>query len=195
MNTIVKKICNTCYIEKSVSEFHKGKTKDGYQYKCKECKKIFAILNREKENLRKKIWAKNNPIKVKETKKKYYINNKDKELFRNNLYTQNRKKIDSIYKLSCISRSRLCEFLKIIKITKNNKTFEYVGCTPQFLKKYLENKFTYGMSWDNHGEWHIDHIVPLSSAKNENDVYKLFHYTNLQPLWAEDNLRKTNKIF
>jgi hypothetical protein len=50
------------------------------------------------------------------------------------------------------------------------------------------------MSWDNHGEWHIDHIIPLSSAKNENDVYTLCHYTNLQPLWAEENLRKSNKI-
>jgi hypothetical protein len=50
------------------------------------------------------------------------------------------------------------------------------------------------MSWDNHGEWHIDHIIPLSSAKNESDLYKLFHYTNLQPLWAFDNLSKGNKI-
>jgi hypothetical protein len=50
------------------------------------------------------------------------------------------------------------------------------------------------MSWDNYGKWHIDHIIPLSSANNEDEVYKLCHHTNLQPLWAEDNLKKSNKI-
>jgi hypothetical protein len=58
----------------------------------------------------------------------------------------------------------------------------------------MENKFTEGMSWDNQGKWHIDHIIPLSSANSEEEIYKLFHYTNLQPLWAKDNLSKHNKI-
>jgi hypothetical protein len=189
-----KKICSKCKIEKDFCEFHRGKTKDGYQYKCKECKKEYSKLNFIKENNRKTLWAKNNPTKVKESKQKYYNNNTDKEQFRNNQYTQNRKKIDIVFKLSCVSRTRLIEFLKIKNITKKNKTFNYIGCTPQFLKEYLETKFVSGMSWDNHGEWHIDHIIPLSSAKNENDVYMLCHYTNLQPLWAEDNLKKSNKI-
>jgi hypothetical protein len=60
--------------------------------------------------------------------------------------------------------------------------------------KCKEEKFTEGMSWDNKNEWHIDHIIPLSSAQTEEELYKLCHYTNLQPLWAEDNLRKSNKI-
>jgi hypothetical protein len=189
-----KKICSKCKVEKDVCEFHKGKTKDGYQYKCKECKKEYSKLNSIKENNRKVLWAKNNPNKVKESKQKYYTKNSDKEQFRNNQYTQNRKKTDIIFKVSCVSRTRLIEFLKIKNITKKNKTFNYIGCTPQFLKEYLETKFVSGMSWDNHGEWHIDHIIPLSSAKNEDDVYTLCHYTNLQPLWAEENLRKNNKI-
>ena len=50
------------------------------------------------------------------------------------------------------------------------------------------------MSWDNHGEWHLDHIIPMASATNEKEVIKLNHYTNFQPLWAEENLQKSDKI-
>jgi len=50
------------------------------------------------------------------------------------------------------------------------------------------------MSWENYGDWHIDHIIPISSAKNNDEVYKLNHYTNFQPLWALDNMKKSNKI-
>lgn len=189
-----KKLCKSCGIEKSVSEFHLGKTKDGYQYRCKSCKKKYSEMNVERENERKRTWTKNNSEKVKDSKRRYYSKNKDKELSRNNIYTRERKKIDIVYKLSCMLRTRLNEVLKDKKFTKNNKTFEYLGCHPIFLKKYLEEQFVDGMSWDNHGKWHIDHIIPLSSAKTEEDVYKLSHYSNLQPLWAEDNLKKNNKI-
>jgi hypothetical protein len=60
--------------------------------------------------------------------------------------------------------------------------------------EYLGDLFTEKMNWDNYGEWHIDHIIPLSSANTEEEIYKLCHYTNLQPLWAEDNIKKSNKI-
>jgi hypothetical protein len=71
-----------------------------------------------------------------------------------------------------------------------------VGCTPQELKEHLEKQFKEGMTWDNHGMygWHIDHIIPLSSATTEEELYKLCHFTNLQPLWAEENLSKGNRI-
>jgi len=85
-------------------------------------------------------------------------------------------------------------FLKKEKIKKSNKTFELIGCTPQSLKEHLEKQFVEGMTWNNRNEWHIDHIIPLSSAKSKEEIYKLCHYTNLQPLWAEDNLKKSNKI-
>ena len=60
--------------------------------------------------------------------------------------------------------------------------------------EYLENLFTENMNWSNYGEWHIDHIMPLSPANTEEEIYNLCHYTNLQPLWGEDNLKKSNKI-
>ncbi len=71
-----------------------------------------------------------------------------------------------------------------------------IGCSWIDFKIYLESKFTEGMSWDNYGKWHIDHIVPLSSFDLSDPVQleKACHYTNLQPLWAKDNLKKSNKI-
>ena len=71
-----------------------------------------------------------------------------------------------------------------------------MGCSIESLISHLESQFKDGMSWDNYGYygWHIDHIIPLSSVSSEDEVYKLCHYTNLQPLWAEDNLKKSNKI-
>jgi hypothetical protein len=79
-------------------------------------------------------------------------------------------------------------------MTKNNKTFEIVGCEPKELKMYLEKQFKNGMTWKNRNEWHIDHIIPLSSAKTEKNVINLCHFTNLQPLWVKENLEKSNKI-
>jgi hypothetical protein len=107
----------------------------------------------------------------------------------------NRRKNEPIFKLKSLIRSRVWNFLNYNNITKRNKTFYIVGCSPEFLKEYLENQFTKGMSWELMGSHiHIDHIIPLSSAKTKEEVYKLFHYTNLQPLWAKDNLIKSNKI-
>jgi hypothetical protein len=81
-----------------------------------------------------------------------------------------------------------------LDITKKNKTFDIVGCNPLQLKEHLEKQFVDGMTWENKGDWHIDHIIPLSSAKTEDELYKLCHYTNLQPLWAIDNIKKGKKI-
>jgi len=93
-------------------------------------------------------------------------------------------------------RNRLKDYLKYKKISQTNKTFQYIGCTPKELKIYIESKFQPGMTWDNWGVygWHIDHVIALSSAKTEDELMKLFHYTNLQPLWAKDNLLKSNKV-
>jgi hypothetical protein len=91
-------------------------------------------------------------------------------------------------------RNRIGFYLKKNTVTKRNNTFKIVGCTPQELKIYLEQKFIDNMSWENQGKWHIDHIIPLSSAKTEEELYNLCHFTNLQPMWAEENLRKGSKI-
>jgi hypothetical protein len=189
------KVCSKCGIEKPYSDyFLKKSCVGGVNSYCKKC-------HLEK----KQLWRKNNPeqykkqikdywgkVKVVQTeKKKVWINN-NREKY--NSYWTNRKKQEPEFKLLVNMRSRLSGYLKTLNITKKNKTFEIVGCSPQFLKEHLEKQFVDGMTWENRNEWHIDHKTPLSSAKTEEELYKLCHYTNLQPLWAEENLKKSNKI-
>lgn len=77
---------------------------------------------------------------------------------------------------------------------KDSKTATLVGCEWEVLKAHIEAQFTCGMSWENRRLWHIDHLIPLSSAKDEETMVKLCHYTNLQPLWWRDNLSKGAKV-
>ena len=79
--------------------------------------------------------------------------------------------------------------------TKSKKTIEILGCSFEEFYKHLESRFDDKMNWGNQGTyWHMDHIIPISSAKTEEEVYRLNHYTNFQPLYWLDNLIKSNKI-
>ena len=131
------------------------------------------------------MYKKNNP----EHFKKWLDKNKEHRKKYINEYN-----LDPKNKIKNSLRSRINQLLN--KRYNNPKTLDLVGCDYEFLIEYIENKFTEGMSWNNYGYygWHLDHIIPVSSAKTEKDVYKLYHYTNLQPLWAEDNLKKSDKI-
>lgn len=93
-------------------------------------------------------------------------------------------------------RRRLAISLKHNGTTKRNKTMIYVGCSKEELICHLESKFVEGMTWKNYGQWHIDHIMPVSSfnLNDENELFRMMSYTNLQPLWAHDNRVKSNKI-
>ena len=83
--------------------------------------------------------------------------------------------------------------LKNKKYLKKSKTRSILGADFPEVKKHIEGRFTKGMSWKNYGEWHIDHIYPLSWCDTEEEVFIYSHYSNLQPLWAEDNLNKSDK--
>ena len=186
------KVCNKCFIEKEISEFNKDlQNKDGHKHICKKCVKEYRINNTEKLLSYQKEYRIDNREKRLSYYKEYRINNRE----RRNEYERNRRLNDSIFKLIGNVRIRLNQYLKITSITKSKKTFDIVGCSPPELKEYLEKQFVDGMSWEKMGfyGWHIDHIIPLSSAKTEEEIYKLAHYTNLQPLWAEDNFKKSNK--
>ena len=200
-------------------------TRDGYQSYCKKCIKELRRNNRDKRNQYLKKWRASNPEKSKESgkkireknpekisnyQKKYKEENKERlvksnknyreknleKILKHNMeYNKKKRHSDPFFNLTCNIRSRITNFLRLKNISKNNKTFEIIGCTQEFLKEYIEKQFTEGMSWDLMGKHiHLDHIIPLSSAKTEEEVYKLCYYTNLQPLWAEDNIKKSNKI-
>jgi hypothetical protein len=190
------KICSKCKIEKGLCEFYNNKTiKDGKRPACKKCTDTqnneYVRKNKDKVNLIKKKYVDNNKEKVKQTKKEWFIKNPN---YRNE-WIMNNYKNDSLFRLINIMRARTRLFFKSKNIKKKNNTFEIIGCSPEFLKEYIENQFTEDMNWEIFGSRiHIDHIIPLSSAKTEEEMYKLCHYTNLQPLWAEDNLKKSNKV-
>jgi hypothetical protein len=167
-----------------------------------EKQKKYYNENSELIKEREKKKYKDNIEESRKRGRDYYENNKEKFLTKQKERydidgaekIKKRRLSDPIFKLKSGIGNRLRDFLKQNGYNKNKKTFQTIGCTPQELRFFLEKKFKVGMSWDNHGEWHIDHIIPLSSAKTEEEVYKLNHYTNLQPLWKEENLSKGNKI-
>jgi len=103
------------------------------------------------------------------------------------------KKKSPLHRITTSMRTRLSSYCRKIQIDKNFKTMDALGCTSSELKHHLQSKFTEGMNWDNYGKWHVDHIKPISFAKTEQEAIQLSHYTNLQPLWAADNLKKSNK--
>lgn len=141
-----------------------------------------------------KKWRENNRERARELGRNYYYRNREKVIKANYMYRVRRIETDPIYKVPMILRSRLNSALK--SNSKSLKTLEYLGCSIDEFKKYFESKFSKGMSWDNHGEWHIDHIIPLSSFNLacEDEIRRACNYLNLQPLWAADNYKKSNKL-
>lgn len=138
-------------------------------------KKLYAIKNAESIRIKQKEWRRKNREKVHEKKKERY-----------------RK--DPKYAAAVLVRNRINTAIKRLGYSKKSKTREMLGCDYESLISHLESKFEDGMSWDNRGEWHIDHITPLASAENDDDFCRLCHYTNLQPLWAKENLSKGAKL-
>lgn len=211
------KKCNKCRETKCITEFNKnGKY---YYSMCKVCKKQYRTENYEREsNLRRKRYEinkdkineqkreyrkkdvykqyrLNNREKYSELNKEYYQNNKNKINKQKLEYIKNKYKTNHLFRLSQTIRSSIRFSFKKNGYTKNNRTYEILGCSFEEFKLHLESKFESWMTWDNYGlyngtincGWDIDHIIPSSSAKNEDDIIKLNHYTNLQPLCSKVN--------
>jgi hypothetical protein len=189
------KICSKCNIEKELSEFSKDKSKkDGLCSQCKICRnehfEIYKKNNKNKIDKKQKEYRLENIKKSSERNKKYRDNHRNKI----NKQRRKRRQTDINFKILDNLRRRLSKALKG-KIN-SIKTLGFLDCSIEQLKVHLESQFTKGMSWDNHGDWHIDHRKPCASfdlSKPEEQL-QCFHYTNLQPLWAIDNLKKGCKL-
>ena len=190
------KICSKCEIEKHLTSFYKRGL--GYKSHCKECSSIYGknyyTLNKDVHNEKMSKHYIDNRENYRKTNKIYKENNKEKVNKIARLYNRRKRDEDVLFKLKQNLRVRIKEYMKTKNITSKNKTFDFVGCEPKMLIKYIEEQFNNGLSWENYGEWHIDHIIPLSSAQTEEELYKLCHFTNLQPMWALDNIKKGSKI-
>ena len=119
-------------------------------------------------------------------------------LLKRNDNQSKRKQNDPAYKLSALFRSRVSRAIKEGYGEKSYKVIELLGCDWNTAKEWIESKWKKGMNWKNHGlhTWHIDHILPVDSFDMTcvEQQKRCFHYTNLQPMWAKDNLLKSNKL-
>lgn len=212
------KQCSKCGQEKDVALFHRDKNKKSglrsackiclseqdrkkhshtYTLKkrptCSACDTVIGHNNQKKmcRTCQKKVFAKHNS----ERASSYAKNNRSKINERLRFKYQN----DNRFKMKAILRSRLNSAVK--KGVKSGSAVSDLGCSIEYLKKYLEVKFEYGMTWDNWGKgegyWHIDHIIPLASfdLADPEQLKKACHYTNLQPMWEKENLQKGAKLW
>lgn len=164
------KTCSKCQLTKELTEFYKQKEgRDGLRPDCKLCYK--SLITK---------WQK-------KTGYKQVYNSNKREYFR--LYFNKRRKSDPKFKLAVSLRNRLNLAIK------NGSALKLLGCSIEEFKLFIEAKFQPGMNWDNHGEWHLDHIRPLSSFDlfNTSELEIACHFSNFQPLWAAENIRKSDK--
>jgi hypothetical protein len=205
----IKPYCKICFnkIEKE-RYFNKNKEKIEERKKKiflskKEYNSQYYKKNKDKILKQVKEYSVNNKEKISKRSSKYYKKNKDKILqkIKNkrehiNKYTRERRKNNINLRIAHNLRVRIRCAIK--KNLKWKKCKDILGCELSELKNYLEKQFKDGMTWDNYGSfWHIDHIIPCSSfnLSTEDEQQKCFHYTNLQPLTAQENLIKSDKIF
>lgn len=184
-------------------------------------KEVISEKNREyrdnnKEILleKKKLYYEKNKVEILKKRKEYYdtiINDEEvktklrdrgrinikkyrdinKEVISQKI--KDKKKNDPLFKLSDSIRTLIWISINKMGYKKSSKTSNILGCSFEEFKSHIENQFNDDMSWENYGEWHLDHKTPISWAETEEQVYELNKYTNFQPLWSFDNLSKGNK--
>lgn len=185
-------VCKKCGLTLPIEDFIKSKGE--YSNLCKPCNRILSkerykkmMDNPEKKESRyekKRVYGKN----------WYHTRKQDPEFNKMRLeWHKNERKKNPVYDMKCRVRSRTNTFLRLRGMYKNWKTKEMLGCDYQTLCNHLESLFLEGMSWDNRHLWDVDHIIELQTAETVEEVFKLGHYTNLQPLWHSDNIAKGGK--
>lgn len=206
------KICSKCGLPKEISEFYKRPAaKDGHRNDCIPCHQeahsVWAADNKDKIKLLGQRWRNNNPEKSNAIYARYRSTEKRRKSSRE--WARRNRKVgmerfveryasDIQFNLAIKFRRRVYMAVRNEYTVKAHKTIDLLGTTYPELKKYIEQKFTEGMSWDKllAGEIHLDHILPCASfdLTDAQQQSCCFHYTNLQPLWAFDNISKGAKV-
>jgi hypothetical protein len=211
------KLCNNCHEVKDVSLFYRrSASRDGYAASCKKCsleyqkkrsklkkdiikdyKHDYYLKNKEKILHQTHEYKKGHKVKRirnKEERRRTLRRYRERHRVELNNREREYKKSNINYKIASNLRSRIRDRIKHQNGEKSLRSWEYIGCSIAFLKTYLESLWTEGMDWSNynfHG-WSIDHIKPCASfnLKDKEQQKRCFHYTNLQPMWHIDNMRK-----
>ena len=211
------KVCKICNVEKELVDIVKDKNiKSGYANFCKDCNRLKSkkfreenkeqykeyykeYYNREDVKKRQNDYMKNYINENREllsiNKKKWREENRDKIKQQKNEYRKMKKETDPIYRLHQLISSIIRKSFNYSGFKKSSRTHEIIGISFEEFKLYLECKFEPWMTWDNRGlyngelnyGWDIDHIIPISSAKTEDDIIRLNNYKNLQPLCSKIN--------
>lgn len=207
MKTVVRRMDA---LERGLARYYTGKLcrhgHDSERYTvnghCVECQSAYAKTDAVKR--RQIRYRKANKSKIaisyeawyaqeeNKTKKLGYMRDYNKTVA--NPRTRYRYKTDHVFAVATRARARLAKALQRFGYPKSGKTQELIGCSYEELVFHIEAQFVDGMGWHNRNEWHIDHIVPVASAKNEQELLALFHFSNLRPLWADENRRKGAKL-
>ena len=174
------KTCTKCKQDKELTEFYREKHgRDGVRSKCKTCLKSAQDEYRS-----------SNTDSIRLSRARYASQNRDKI----NSWWSSKRAADPTFRWVRQTRCRLSHILH--GKGSHPETLDLLGCTGQEWRDHLESQFTDGMSWDNYGEWQVDHITPVS-AFDQSDLEQrkeCWHYSNTQPLWAADNAAKGSKL-
>lgn len=199
------KRCSKCGLQKSEADFKPNRRGTQCLECLKEMNRKWYIRNRQRCLKRTREYSKANKGVYRKAALKYYYKNKEKCRLRNRAWIQNhmehikrkmrlRRQTDVCFRIKTDIRAAIHRGLSMVGKRKTHRSIQYLGCTLERLKAYLESLFKPGMTWDNLCKfgWHIDHCFPLAwfDLRQRQQREAAFHYTNLQPLWAAENWSK-----
>jgi hypothetical protein len=160
------------------------------EYRAKNKEKISLYRQEHQEHLNE--LARIRYAKNKDKHREYRQQNKERLNEHNKKWQKKARKTNSLFRIKSLFRSAVLQSFKRIGLNKPTNTEKLMGCTAEEAKAHIESLFQEGMTWENYGEWHIDHIRPVCTF-TEVDIHLMNNIKNLQPLWAEDNFKKSSK--
>ncbi len=196
------RICKACAELKPIEDFKIRVDNNRRIWKCSKCKRQehldYCAKNRESQRLKSIKYRKENPEKCREQCRKYRIANYDKVRKQDNLRKKERGRTDLNFRIRVKCKSLLRNGLKSQGLKKNNLScLKFISCSIDEFKKHIENQFELWMNWDNYGKkWHIGHILPceLFELTNEREIAICFHFSNLKPQEAKENIRLQDSL-